>query len=444
MSIVLLLITLAVVVYLAGTVRALQQRVDLLEHRVSRNSVAPSQREEAAAAFSEQEPVPPTPAPSPLEPILIARAHRVPISPVIKPPVLERILEPVEHNEPFTSPPPIPHTIPPPIPDRIRKPEFNLEQFLGAKMLAWLGGLALFVGIAFFVKYSFDRDLVPPWLRVVAGFGIGAGLVIAGMRIRKKDYLVTAQTFVATGVVILYCVSFISRSFYHLINTPTLFVLMTGITVAAFTLAIRMDARVVAVLGMLGGFLTPLFVGVPREYPLPLLGYVLVLNCGLLTVARRQNWSFLIPLAAIATALTELFWIVTSLRGHNLTATLLMMAAITILFVVNARVNPDPTDEQPRSLFAGVLQSFVVLATFWFMQYRHGAQLSPTLLLSTLFFGNIALIALYAITLQALPLIAAVSACGGLLALWISKTQSTLAACIAVIIYAALNALLPT
>src|SRR5688572_14520554 len=388
MTFVLLLITLAVVVYLAGTIRALQQRVDLLEHRVSRNSVS-SPQPEAEAEFSDPEPAPPTtaPAPSPLEPILIARAHRVPISPVIEPPVLE----PASQIESFTPEPPISPTIPPPIPRPLRKPEFNLEQFLGAKMLAWLGGLALFVGIAFFVKYSFDRDLVPPWLRVVAGFAIGAGLVIAGMRIRKKDYLITAQTFVATGVVILYCVSSISRSFYHLINTPTLFILMTGITVAAFTLAIRMDARVVAVLGMLGGFLTPLFVGVPREYPLPLLGYVLVLNCGLLTVARRQNWSFLIPLAAIATVLTEFFWIVTSLRGHNLTATLLMMAAITILFVVNARVNPDPTDEQPRSLFAGVLQSFVVLATFWFMQYRHGAQLSPTLLLSTLFFGNIAL-----------------------------------------------------
>ena len=442
MTFVLLLITLAVVVYLAGTIRALQQRVDLLEHRVARNSV-PSRQEEPEAEFSNPEPTAPTSAPSSLEPILIARANRVPISPqpTIEPPILAPV---AAQTESFTPEPHIAPTIPPPIPDRVRKPEFNLEQFLGAKMLAWLGGLALFVGIAFFVKYSFDRDLIPPWLRVVAGFAIGAGLVVAGMRIRKKDYLITAQTLVATGVVILYCVSFISRSFYHLINTPTLFILMTGITVAAFTLAIRMDARVVAVLGMLGGFLTPLFVGVPREYPLPLLGYVLVLNCGLLTVARRQNWRFLIPLAAIATALTEMFWVVTSLRGHNLIATLLMMAAITILFVVNARFNPDPTEDQPRSLFAGVLQSFVILATFWFMQYRHGAQLSPTLLLSTLFFGNAALIALYAISLHVLPLIAAVSACGGLLALWISKTQSTLGACIAVVIYAALNALLPT
>jgi hypothetical protein len=262
------------------------------------------------------------------------------------------------------------------------------------------------------------------------------------MKIRKKDYLITAQTFVATGVVILYAVSFISRSFYHLINTPTLFLLMSGITIGAFTLAIRMDARVVAVLGMLGGFLTPLFVGISREQPLPLLGYVLVLNCGLLTVARRQNWSFLIPLAAIATFITQILWIITSLNVQNLIPTLLMIGALTALFVANARFNPDPAD-QPRSLFSGTLQSFVVLAVFWFILHEPGGNVSPAILLSTLFFGNVALIALYSITLHVLPLIAAVSACGGLLALWINKSPTMLSACLAILIYAALNALLP-
>src|SRR5687768_14453510 len=143
-------------------------------------------------------------------------------------------------------------------------PEFNWEQFLGAKMLAWLGGLALFVGIAFFVKYSFDRDLIPPWMRVAGGFAVGLGLVVAWVKIRTKQYLITAQTFVATGIVILYAVSFIARSFYHLIDTPLLFVLMCGVTVTAFTLAIRLDGRVIAVLGMLGGFITPQMVGFPR------------------------------------------------------------------------------------------------------------------------------------------------------------------------------------
>jgi uncharacterized membrane protein len=276
----------------------------------------------------------------------------------------------------------------------------------------------------------------------VAGFSIGAGLVVAGIKIRAKDYLITAQTFAATGIVILYASSFIARSFYHLINTPTLFLLMSGITVAAFMLAIRMEARVVAVLGMLGGFLTPLFVGFAREQPLPLLGYVLVLNCGLLLVARRQQWTFLIPLAALSTVITEVLWVTTTLRAENLITTLLMIGALTLLFVANARVNPDTPGEQPRSLFAGTLQSLVVLGTFWFL-LRSGEQVSPYILLPTLFFGNLALVTLYRMTLNQLPLIFAVSACGGLLALWIHKSGSVLGACLAALLYAGLNALAP-
>ena len=41
-----------------------------------------------------------------------------------------------------------------------RVPEINWEQFLGVKLFAWLGGLALFLAAAFFLKYSFDHDLI--------------------------------------------------------------------------------------------------------------------------------------------------------------------------------------------------------------------------------------------------------------------------------------------
>ncbi len=51
---------------------------------------------------------------------------------------------------PQPAPPPIPHAKPRPAP----APSINLEQFMGAKLFAWVGGLALFLGIIFFVKLS--------------------------------------------------------------------------------------------------------------------------------------------------------------------------------------------------------------------------------------------------------------------------------------------------
>ena len=43
---------------------------------------------------------------------------------------------------------------------------------MGVKLFAWLGGLALFLGVAFFIKYSFDNNLVSPQLRDAEMHGI--------------------------------------------------------------------------------------------------------------------------------------------------------------------------------------------------------------------------------------------------------------------------------
>src|SRR5437764_35310 len=56
-------------------------------------------------------------------------------------------------------------------------PAINWEEFMGAKLFAWIGGLALFLGVAFFVKYSFEHNLIPPEVRVAIGFALGIGLL---------------------------------------------------------------------------------------------------------------------------------------------------------------------------------------------------------------------------------------------------------------------------
>ena len=168
----------------------------------------------------------------------------------------------------ISEPPPILPTAGhvPPVPAGVAPaatgPAINWEQFMGAKLFAWLGGLALFLGVAFFVKYSFEHDLIPPQVRVALGFLLGIGLVVGGLKVPPEKYRVTAQTLAATGVVSLYAVTFACDSIYHFAffgPVPT-FLLMTLITATAFMLSVRMEAQVVAVLGILGGFLTPILI----------------------------------------------------------------------------------------------------------------------------------------------------------------------------------------
>ena len=55
-------------------------------------------------------------------------------------------------------------------------------------------------------------------MRVAIGFIVGLGLLVGGVVISRKNYLVLAHTLCATGVVILYAITFAARaySFPHL------------------------------------------------------------------------------------------------------------------------------------------------------------------------------------------------------------------------------------
>lgn len=188
---------------------------------------------------------------------------------------------------------------------------FSLERFMGVKLFAWLGGVAMFFGVIFFVKYAFENNLIPPAVRIALGFVTGTGLLIGGLAAhRLPKYRVLAQAFCATGVLILYGVSFAAHAIYHFaaFGPVSTFVLMGLITVAAFLIAVRLNALVVAVLGMLGGFLTPVLLSTGHDNVFGLFGYIALLDIGLLAVSRHSNWRFLNAAAAAGTVLMQVGW----------------------------------------------------------------------------------------------------------------------------------------
>ena len=195
-------------------------------------------------------------------------------------------------------------------PARTRVPAINWEQFMGVKLLAWVGGLAAFLAVAFFVKYSFDNNLISPEVRMALGFIAGLGLLVGGVVMSRKQYAVLAHTLCGTGVVILYAVTFACRSIYHFEffgPIPT-FLLMVLITTTAFFLAVRLNGMVVAILGMLGGFLTPILLSTGQDNPFGLFGYIAILDTGLILVAVHRRWLFLVTLAAVGTIFMQIGW----------------------------------------------------------------------------------------------------------------------------------------
>ena len=69
-----------------------------------------------------------------------------------------------------------------------------------------------------------------------------------------------------------------------------------------------MNAQVVVVLGLVGGFLTPLLL-TTGNHPWPTFGYIALLNAGIAAVALRKRWDYLFLLAALGTVAIESLWV---------------------------------------------------------------------------------------------------------------------------------------
>jgi hypothetical protein len=362
---------------------------------------------------------------------------------------------------PGVTPPPIPITTahpkrahifaPPPQP----APKINWEQFMGVKMFAWVGGLALFLGVAFFVKYSFDNNLLPPELRVAIGFIAGLGLLVGGVIMSRKNYVALSQTLCATGVVILYAVTFACRSIYHFEffgPLPT-FLLMALITTTAFLLAVRLDALVIAILGMLGGFLTPILLSTGQDNPLGLFGYIAILDAGLIVVALHRRWHFLAALAALGTAIMQIGWAGKFFVAEKYFEGDKILVAFAVLLGFNALYLAAnwwaKRRNQINQWLSGSTLGLIAVAlafTAWFLDFAPLAQ-RPWLMFSFVFLVDLVAIALVLLD-QKISVTQSISgfAVFGLLSFWTAKSLTNEflnAALVFYFIFAVIHSALP-
>jgi hypothetical protein len=387
-------------------------------------------------------PIPPEPPPSPLpsptpetfEKIEPASTSSIP-PPTTPPPSRPSLAIPE-----FATPVPIApqlarETAPPPFfakPTASESPASRIdwEQFMGAKLFAWLGGLAAFLAVAFFVKYSFEHGWISAEMRATFGFLFGLSLVIGGLKINRDRYAVTSQTLIATGVVSLYAVTFACNSIYKFAvfqeHALLPFGLMTLITVTAFLLAVRLEAHVIAILGILGGFLTPELLSTGQDNPPGLFGYIALLDLGLLAVALHRRWHYLIALGAGGTVVIQIGWASKFLNAAKAPTAMVVCLLFCGLFlgaywIARRLVNraKDSASLSPYLVWSAVTFPFVAFCfAAAFLGYGTIAA-RPGLLFSFVLAADVCLLALawWEETLPKLPFIAG-AAVFALLAAW--------------------------
>ncbi|MEL1251437.1 DUF2339 domain-containing protein [Aurantiacibacter gilvus] len=176
-----------------------------------------------------------------------------------------------------------------------RLPRFDFEDIFGRKLPIWAGGVALAVGGIFLVRYSIEAGLLGPEVRVALSFLAGLVLLVAAEAAYRFEHRVrdprVRQAFAGAGIATLYASFYLAGSQYGLIGPAIAFTGLALVTAIALGLSLRFGLPA-AVLGLVGGFATPLLVA-SEEANLPVLSfYLTLLTAGLALTARRlgQRW----------------------------------------------------------------------------------------------------------------------------------------------------------
>lgn len=232
-------------------------------------------------------------------------------------------------------------------------PEIRLridwEQVLGRNWFAIIGGVAVVLGIGFFLKLAFDNDWISDFGRVALGVAVGIGFLGAGEYAQRRVPR-WAQAVTASGAAILYLSIYAAFGLYGLISPVAAFLLLAVVVTAAALLALRYESIVIALLGVAGAFISPVLLGTNLPDERLVLTYILLVDIGILGISTFRNWRWLTLMGMAGSYGIFAYWLI-DFHGFNpvatqiaLTGIFLTFAAATPLFHILWRRMPRATD----------------------------------------------------------------------------------------------------
>src|SRR5579871_5507934 len=111
-------------------------------------------------------------------------------------------------------------------------------------------------------------------MRIALGILFALASLGAGEFTWNRGHKVFAQGLTALGVALLYLSFYASFTIYQLIPQPLAFILMVLTTGLAAWLALRYETQPIAILGLVGGYLTPVLLSTGEDRPWILFGYL--------------------------------------------------------------------------------------------------------------------------------------------------------------------------
>ncbi len=250
---------------------------------------------------------------------------------------------------------------------RVVRPDgASLEDLLGGRVLAWVGGLAVLVGIVFLLAIAVSRGWIGEEARtIMAGL---ASLALLGFGVRLYEHrgrTEAALAATAAGIAGLFATLIVATQLYDLIPAPLGVLGAIGVGAVATALAVHWRAQGIAALGIVGALLGPALVGAPDTPGTIVLLFVAAGSAAGVLLWQRWNW-----LAFATFFITAPQWLAFLFRDGTSTALVLLVTSAFGLLYVAAAAGFELRMSAPRLRVASTIllaaNAFTCAAAGWF------------------------------------------------------------------------------
>jgi Predicted membrane protein (DUF2339) len=251
-------------------------------------------------------------------------------------------------------------------------PSKGFEEILGGRVLAWVGGVAILLGIVFLLGIAIDRGWIDEPMRIALGLLGSTFLLLAGVWLHEREGRTEAAlAAVASALSGLYATLLVGTQIYDLLPAEVGLACAGLVGIVGGALAVRWESMVVAAIGILGALLAPVLVGAgPSGLSLAFMAIALTAAVGVL-LWKRWNWLSLGAFLVSAPQLVSWF-------GENyderLLAALGVLVGFWALYVVAAigyELRARAPEELPVASWLLLLADVVLVAGAGYLALDH-------------------------------------------------------------------------
>jgi len=259
---------------------------------------------------------------------------------------------------------------------KARQP-IDIEDLLGGRVLAWVGGLAVLIGVAFLFAIAISRGWIGEGARTaMAGAGSLALLAVGVWLREQRGRGEAALAAVGTAVAALFMTVTVAAQVYELVPASIGLLLAAAIGAAATGLAVRWSAPAVGALGIVGCLLSPVLVDAPSTAGTLAFLFVAGASAAGVLVWRRWNWLALI--AFVITTPQWLAWIFDADSTSGVLAVLVLFGTLNAASAIGFELRVPSTRLRVSSSFLLVAGALVLALAGWFslveLDHRHLAE----------------------------------------------------------------------